>query len=783
MDLLHNLNKNNLLYDQLSHTEKINVAVQIRNFLYGFNPVKQEDKDILIKLIDLIDDNLYEQLEGYLYFSPFPTKNRKCIKYVNKVFTNTIYQRVDDIFTMIFVNFEDLQYHNFENILNFDHYIDKDIEFAMNEIGHCADGIYQFKLKDTEQLLQLDQKNMYAVPLNNQMRGGKRVIFQSFNLQKSLTSFFKKFINEIDTSDHDFISTNSVFRLNHFTPSDKKFSAHYDTPYSDINRSTFSKYTVLIYLTGGKNDSVLKIGNHEIKEIQPNTMIMFDQKYEHEGYPYADNDKVFIRTELLYYMPDYQFNSQIARLFNIACYATKESVLHEEMQQYSNDVFNHIAKMRYKITQDNINTKYFLKNIFDVYFITNGNDYWFHKKVPLSVISIIILIDYFNAKIKETNHKVQSIMLDQEKMDNVSDKQICQSLESVQENEFDGLDKFQEVNKRFSGNICKDCDSELDVTETYCCKYCCNPNTAQYDIEELREKIQEKYISDVLEDECTLFIFDNEMYINKDNINILPNVIKFNKYIKKSINFAACYGECYNSDEYIKEKDLKEHIELFTFPDIQYTMNETGYKLSIDMFNNGFIYNETQQTTVPYTILPADQKGKNLVSFNVDRSMYDYYKVFEGSNNNMITKNIKLLEAPIAILKHGSELMKKLLNVNEFNVVFKDQFEMIKYDSNTNTLEVQTDIYNNMLSMTINNDIDMIKLLSFCDKYQYNDLFMYCIQYCANRYPDMVHKLIFFRTLFDQTYSVSENSSNDKDNENDESNDSGSDSESDSDSY
>lgn len=130
----------------------------------------------------------------------------------------------------------------------------------------------------------------------------------------------------------DFSHVNNVFRLNNFAPGDKKFKSHYDTPFADKSNDLYSKYTMIIYLTGNtyppKDGSTspppLRIADINFAQIKPNQCIIFNQKFEHEGNAYDDNDKIFIRTELIYKIKDFKFDKSIAEMFNRACYMTKE---------------------------------------------------------------------------------------------------------------------------------------------------------------------------------------------------------------------------------------------------------------------------------------------------------------------------------------------------------------------------------------------------------------------------------------------------------------------------
>lgn len=170
------------------------------------------------------------------------------------------------------------------------------------------------------------------------------MIFSSIHLSNQLSNLFKNH----KVLGKDFVTVNHVFRLNHFTPSDAKFKSHFDTSFADKQRDYYSKYTLLIYLTGGKGKNVLRIEDQSFDEIDPMSCIIFDQKYEHEGNPYEDNDKIFIRTELIYKI-SVDYDEKVASYFNKACYFTKESIINnsEEFKHYSSELFNKVAALRY----------------------------------------------------------------------------------------------------------------------------------------------------------------------------------------------------------------------------------------------------------------------------------------------------------------------------------------------------------------------------------------------------------------------------------------------------
>ncbi|KAI9326943.1 hypothetical protein DFJ73DRAFT_864934 [Zopfochytrium polystomum] len=118
-----------------------------------------------------------------------------------------------------------------------------------------------------------------------------------------------------------FCFVNDVFRLNKFEPTDRRFRLHRDTPYYDGVRGLVSKYTMLIYLSAGEtpsgsltiyDGSDLRAGEEMgesdskkcvVENIASAQCIIFDQRYPHEGDPFDSGAKIFLRTELIYWLP------------------------------------------------------------------------------------------------------------------------------------------------------------------------------------------------------------------------------------------------------------------------------------------------------------------------------------------------------------------------------------------------------------------------------------------------------------------------------------------------
>jgi transcriptional antiterminator Rof (Rho-off) len=129
----------------------------------------------------------------------FPSKNFKILKYLDELPEDlsenlqeqfALYERDEIKLFSVFVNGEQLSYHNFENIVSLDR-LGTQFQFELSDLVQPNKNLEFFVLQlngTTERLLQLDSLNMYSEPLNSSKRGGKRFIFQSSKLSAALTS-------------------------------------------------------------------------------------------------------------------------------------------------------------------------------------------------------------------------------------------------------------------------------------------------------------------------------------------------------------------------------------------------------------------------------------------------------------------------------------------------------------------------------------------------------------------------------------------------------------------
>lgn len=85
-----------------------------------------------------------------------------------------------------------------------------------------------------------------------------------------------------------------------------------------------------------------------------------------------------------------------------------------------------------------------------------------------------------------------------------------------------------------------------------------------------------------------ILIFNGNLVVNRKSILIEENIIKLNSYMEKSVNFASCQCE-------------REYIGYLNFLKGTRKINNI-YELSIDMFNNVFLYNSKYHIKYPNLI-------------------------------------------------------------------------------------------------------------------------------------------------------------------------------------
>eukprot|EP00340_Litonotus_pictus_P002091 CAMPEP_0170527406 /NCGR_PEP_ID=MMETSP0209-20121228/12875_1 /TAXON_ID=665100 ORGANISM="Litonotus pictus, Strain P1" /NCGR_SAMPLE_ID=MMETSP0209 /ASSEMBLY_ACC=CAM_ASM_000301 /LENGTH=634 /DNA_ID=CAMNT_0010817899 /DNA_START=637 /DNA_END=2541 /DNA_ORIENTATION=+ len=610
------------------------------------------------------------------------------------------------------------------------------------------DGVYSFELKANEEvkssLLGLDNLGLYLAPSNNSQRGGRRFIFSSNLLSEALTKSIKGYLTGITedreaykklTEDpmtaslHKNLSTfeyvNYVFRYNKFQPKDNKFSMHYDLPYYNKNKSQISVYTLLIYLTGGKNDSVVrfpppkeeedlnkkdsketkqgnpplsnsknsKVQEKETKQIEEiveevpkrqfqevnissidtsNSFycVLFDHALEHEGKPFLEGDKLFIRSELIVHFEKEKtktidFNSMEAKLFNSACYNAKQSLFNAELIQYTNDLFNQSTKSKLTLHKKFNNYKLIQKSFSGLNFITNGDDYYFPKCLNVHILASVVLLDYFNCavdkdfvnsliyainnieaaskdadcinnyydtgnnpdsndssyKFKVFNKIVTSKVLSKEETDSLSNS----------EDIFNYLNKLQSqspllfnVNDLLEHSQPFPFDTRTTgVDDSQCCPrhhsskgkpFVPNKNKRVVDyankknFEETQKKLKNGEV----------FLFGKKVVVDFKSMKVDEKKVFFDKMIIPRVHFAGCDNDeppCWSGESetsFIIEEDV-DCKEYCCVPPIYYASAPLGFHLRLDIFNNNYIRLKDEDGYKYSRIYSGVSHGTNLV--------------------------------------------------------------------------------------------------------------------------------------------------------------------------
>jgi len=622
------------LYTSLSSHEKSYFLIGLRDLFIAAcrNILNQDEKEILLKVVELIDPNdkniVYKTINN-LEVAPYPTSSHKMVRFIDEKadgenpILEECFVRNELGFLIGFVDPRDLSFHNFENIVNLDSLFKVEEDFSISNFKKHGDSeLYTFNLADNNKtLLSLDKCGLYTTPVNKLSRGGERFIFASQVLGNSLTTAINKYIPNKGLINDKFRFVNYVFRYNKFKPSDRKFASHFDTPYHDPARKHYSKYTLILYLTPGTADPVLNVdhGKLRIDQVENNGFmkgVIFDQKYEHEGKSFVDTDKIFMRSELVYEYSEKElsFNSDVSKKFNIACYMTKQSVFNPELERYASECFNQVAQARLDLANAKLTEDILLsKKYHGIPFVTNGYDYWFQKRISLKAAAVMTLLDYFGCKYKDHNcseyNEPQKLQFDSpiEELKDIKDvKDIFAFLQNKsnsnhqhemkeeRENQIAGSLQLkpQEVKAAVFNAFFKQLDREE-------CDFCEGEHPTRGEIKEFLEENHyevEGEISDLKKD-FSIFIFNKEIKIETEKIQINENTITFNEKIP-SVNFASCQ---YSIDDdgavdQFAQRDL--YVSGYAnIPPIPYVAHDEGYHLKIELFNNGFVRNQQFEFT------------------------------------------------------------------------------------------------------------------------------------------------------------------------------------------
>ncbi|QKG21597.1 hypothetical protein [Actinomadura verrucosospora] len=517
----------------------------------------------------------------------------------------------------VFADPRELSYRTFENILPLDRLfagVPLDLELTGRE--EFAEGAHAFSLRlpaaARSALEDLDSLELYVPPLNASSRGGERFIFHSGLLAGALTAAVREALP--DAALDGFAHVNPVFRCNRFEPGDANFHAHLDTPYYDAARGHVSRYTVLIYLTGGEGDPALDLaGGGALTAIDPFTCVIFDQRYEHEGAPYRDGRKVFLRTELVFASAGLDHDPEIGALFGKATYWTGESVFAPELARHADDYYNRVAAAHWNgLSPAASGPEPFVRKRFrGVPFVANGYDYWFPKDgLSPAECAAITLLDYFNCTVGGTAFRTlcDPEVIEAEGTDWIPGLLAREHGEHRERGEspvvpFDKSALFPEPE-----------EPETDDLPDCACPLCAGDLGTTFDTSRNAEIIrhyaraQEEAKADIGPAPILLLgedvLLDPDLFVVEgDRIHVLG------KEAPTPVNFASCFGgpPMPSADTYIGTAVALDAVHVLV-PPILFAEDDGCYHLKFDFFRNTWTVGHEQSAVSVPMIRPFDEE-------------------------------------------------------------------------------------------------------------------------------------------------------------------------------
>ncbi|MCF6472055.1 hypothetical protein FAF44_27215 [Nonomuraea sp. MG754425] len=492
----------------------------------------------------------------------------------------------------VFVDPHELSFRTFENIVPLDRLFEAvPLELAPAGLTEHAEGVFSFALRLPEQardrLSRLDGLSLYVPPLNAASRGGERFIFHSALLAEALTEAVAQALPPAVAK--DFSHVNPVFRCNGFEPGDANFHLHRDTPYYDAARGHVSRYTLLLYLTGGTGSPALDLaGGAALSEIDAFTCVLFDQRYEHEGAPYHDGRKVFLRTELVFAAADVTEEPEIGALFSKACYLTGESVFAPELARHADAYYNRVAAAHWDGLGEGPGRETFVHKEFrGVHFVANGYDFWFAESDGLSAAecAAITLLDYFNCKLGDTAFRA-----------------LCRT-EVIEAEDARWIPEFLRARQSRPTMTRVDKTAFFPDAEQPHSAICCPFHTwGGYDptrhdeIIELYEEARSFAAAHILP--APILMLGADVALDPDRFVIQDNLIHvLGKEGLAPVNFAACWNDESVAEDYVTVA-AKVGVTRFLVPPILYGESGGCRHLRFDFFRNSWMVDH-RQGTVP----------------------------------------------------------------------------------------------------------------------------------------------------------------------------------------
>ncbi|KAH7124846.1 hypothetical protein B0J13DRAFT_511141 [Dactylonectria estremocensis] len=633
-------------YQSLTPEQRKIVAVGVRDlYIAGSTDLLSEQQmSTLEKMLQTLDDGLETQQIGGMTVSFYPSRTFSIMKFIEDLDEkvgndeSTVYAQLMDTPKLfaVFVNPADLSYHNFENIVPLDTWLEStllkqhapELEVSITESMQVQRDreVFTCKLQGAAgaMLKDLSSLDLYVPPLNNGTRGGERFIFHSALLSKALTGALKSsdVLEKLAGGrlSSSFVFVNYVFRSNRFDPKDSNFDSHLDTPYYDSAWSHVSKYTLLIYLTEGRSDPVLRVKDVSLDEVGEMTCVIFDQRYEHEGRPFLDGRKTFIRTELVFKDYELGHNDKVAALFSEACYMTGQSVLDKGLVSYAHECFERANSLHWAVEQAATQKPVYLSKQFQgIRFLTNGYNYWFPRGrgIDAKDCALVAVLDYFNCKVSTQPFRslVSSTKI-QERLTSEDDiwsflsshtAQTSRGFRRLKKSDLESLIK-KSSDKPFVGQF-DDWDGEPEELEDFdedgdgCCPMHSFPIFNPWKSKEVMEAYELccSYTRKKLFG-APLLLFNQEIVINEASIEIVGDKIfilrEQDGKLLPPVNFAACWGDGPTPPEFVVVGDEIPAPDLVV-PPITIHEYPQSYKLGLDFFRNDWILKVDDDYSIP----------------------------------------------------------------------------------------------------------------------------------------------------------------------------------------
>ncbi|WP_433516572.1 hypothetical protein ACQP2T_13970 [Nonomuraea sp. CA-143628] len=604
----------------------MSIELRDRFFVLSTGDVAADEAARYRAEVDATDAEPAATVDG-LDISWHPSARFKAVRFID---AERIDERVRDLFARpsadapylaaVFVDPHELSFRTFENIVPLDRlFEDVPLEAELAGRAEHAEGVFSFSLRLPAQararLAQLDELNLYVPPLNAASRGGDRFIFHSALLAEALTEAVADALPPAAVE--GFSHVNPVFRCNRFEPGDANFHRHRDTPYFDAVRRHISRYTVLLYLTGGTGSPALDlVGGAALSEIGDFTCVIFDQRYEHEGAPYRDGRKVFLRTELIFTADEVTEAPEIGELFSKACYLTGESVFAPELARSADAYYNQVAAAHWSGLGGGRSRETFVHKEFrGVHFVANGYDFWFPKAEALSLAecAALTLLDYFNCKLGDTAFRA-----------------LCRT-EVIESDNAGWIPEF--LRARHSGSAMTRVDKSAFFPEPerpngrICCPFHSSGGydpTRHDEIIELYTDAQSFAKAHILP--APILMLGEDVALDPDRFVIQDTLIHvLGKGALKPVNFAACWNDESFPEDYVTVA-AKVGVTQFLVPPIMYAESAGCYHLKFDFFRNSWMVDH-RRATIPVPRITeedwADPDERGAWRRSVDSSLID----------------------------------------------------------------------------------------------------------------------------------------------------------------